>query len=104
MSSPPEDRLGPQIFLIVLAIVGFVALVGGVAHLDEPQRQPRPGPDRVVPAPPAPSLGLGLPRRPAAQELAGTRFTVQTNVRRIVPVSTAVPASNASCSSAVESI
>jgi len=37
MSSPNGDRYGPQIFLVLLALVGFVALVGGVSHL-EPAR------------------------------------------------------------------
>jgi len=47
--SAPSDRSGPQIFLVVLALVGFVALVGGVSHLDEPRGHPRlPVPTRTV--------------------------------------------------------
>jgi hypothetical protein len=38
----PHDRSGPQIFLVVLALVGFVALVGAVSHIDGPHRHPRP--------------------------------------------------------------
>ena len=49
--SSPDDRSGPQIFLILLALVGFVALVGGVSHLDEPNRsEPVPLPAPVVPS------------------------------------------------------
>ena len=91
----PRDRYGPQIFLVLLALVGFVALVGGVSHLDDTpgSRAPKPTP--------APSfLGQARP----GQALAGTRFTVQTKDFRITPVSTAVPSSKARCSSATESI
>jgi hypothetical protein len=49
--SSPHDRSGPQIFLVVLALVAFLALVGGVSHLDEPREQPHPPPPRrtVIP-------------------------------------------------------
>jgi hypothetical protein len=48
----PADRHGPQIFLVVLALVGFIALVGGVSHL-EPARHA--GPPAITPAPTAPT-------------------------------------------------
>jgi hypothetical protein len=61
MSSPRDDRYGPQIFLIVLALVGFVALVGGVSHLE-----PAPAPRRPAPHPTSSSLPLPGPTSPAA--------------------------------------
>jgi len=56
MSAPPADRSGPQIFLVLLALVGFVALVGGVAHLDPPGSRPGTPPrgPAHLPAPSAP--------------------------------------------------
>jgi len=63
MSSPNPDRYGPQIFLVLLALVGFLALVGGVSHLDD--GPPRPAPFvPEAPSSPAP-LGGGV-RAPAA--------------------------------------
>jgi hypothetical protein len=53
MSSPYADRSGPQVFLVLLALVAFVALVGGVSHL-EPARRAGPAPAR--PSVPEPSL------------------------------------------------
>lgn len=53
MSAPPEARSGPQLFLTVLALVGFLALVGGVANLEPTEEHPRP--DRFEPAPPPPA-------------------------------------------------
>jgi len=44
MSSPPAERSGPQIFLILLALAGFVALVGGVSHLEPAHASPTPAP------------------------------------------------------------
>src|SRR5215207_9181336 len=65
--SAPNDRQGPQIFLVLLALVGFLALVGGVSHLDERDGdEPPVRPEQIVPqsrALPAP-LGGGL-RAPA---------------------------------------
>jgi hypothetical protein len=62
MSSPPGDRSGPQIFLVLLALAGFIALVGGVSHIDEPpDRTPVPAP--VVPStPPLPGALAGASR------------------------------------------
>jgi hypothetical protein len=58
MSSPRVDRHGPQIFLIILALVGFVALVGGVAHIDWPHdANPRRQPVPTVPAEPGAAGG-----------------------------------------------
>jgi hypothetical protein len=63
MSSPNRDRYGPQIFLVLLALVGFIALVGGVSHLDT-ARDPRPAPRRVPTEPPV-SGSAGGESRPA---------------------------------------
>ena len=52
--SPPKDRYGPQIFLVLLALVGFVALVGGVSRLDD-TGPPRPGVGPTRPAPTSPA-------------------------------------------------
>ena len=41
MSTPPADRSGPQVFLVLLALVAFLALVGGVSHLDDPDPEYR---------------------------------------------------------------
>jgi hypothetical protein len=49
MSSSPADRSGPQVFLVLLALVGFIALVGGVSHLDDADG-PAPAPAPVVPS------------------------------------------------------
>lgn len=65
MPSPNTDRSGPQIFLVLLALAGFIALVGGVSHLDDTDRHPREQP--TVPSPPAlpgPPVAGGL-RAPA---------------------------------------
>jgi hypothetical protein len=62
MSSPDHDRSGPQIFLVLLALVGFIALVGGVSHLDDEDRQQRE--ERIVPeAPPGAAPLGGAPAR-----------------------------------------
>ena len=61
MSPPNLDRSGPQLFLVLLALAGFLALVGGVSHLDATEG-PQP-PSQVFPtAPttPAPPLTGGL--------------------------------------------
>jgi hypothetical protein len=58
MSSPSPDRYGPQIFLVLLALVGFLALVGGVSHLDDGPPQPQPFVPQA-PSSPAP-MGGGL--------------------------------------------
>jgi len=63
MSSPPADRSGPQIFLILLALVGFVALVGGVSDLDQ-GADPGPTP-RLRPTAPAVPGSAGDESRPA---------------------------------------
>ena len=52
MSSPHADRSGPQIFLILLALAGFIALVGGVSHL-EPAKDSGPGTPTPTTAPTA---------------------------------------------------
>ena len=81
MSAPhdrPSDRYGPQIFLVLLALVGFVALVGGVSHLDEPSAPTGPQPS-PVPTSPAPSS----PARPGA--LAGDAAPPPTTVATDVP-------------------
>ena len=57
MSSPNDDRFGPQIFLVLLALVGFIALVGGVSHLDDEHRQQRE--QQIVPDVPPASAPLG---------------------------------------------
>ena len=51
MPTPDRDRYGPQIFLVLLALVGFVALVGGVSRLDRPDRgrTPQPTPPATSP-------------------------------------------------------
>lgn len=68
MSSPRPDRSGPQIFLVLLALVGFVALVGGVARL-EPARGATPAP--VGPAVPgSPGGRSGPPPVAPSQEPA----------------------------------
>jgi hypothetical protein len=77
MSSSPSDRSGPQLFLVLLALVGFVALVGGVAHLEPahgiapaPSSTPLPtGSAPARPAPPSPTPGTGAPT--ATSELPG---------------------------------
>jgi len=51
MAAPSADRSGPQIFLVLLTLVGFIALVGGVSHL-EPRTDPAPGSPRQPPAAP----------------------------------------------------
>ena len=58
MPAPRDHRYdGPQIFLVLLALVGFVALVGGVSHLDAPGRGGRPPvPAPSGPVPSSPSL------------------------------------------------
>lgn len=71
MSSPPAERLGPQVFLILLALVGFIALVGGVSHL-EPEPGDRPAQERPAPprserfgtTPPLAPTGLPTPAPP----------------------------------------
>jgi len=71
--SSPADRSGPQIFLVLLALAAFLALVGGVSHLDDAEQ---PGPAPFVPqAPPFPApQGGGLeapgPDVPATPEAA----------------------------------
>lgn len=110
-----DRREGPEwvaIYLVGLLLVGFLVLVGAAGHggLGDPS----PVPDSVVPAPQRgtrPGLAPAGPARPGrgeetplAQPPWGTLFTVHTNSRRIRPVSTAVPLSNARWSSAVESI
>jgi hypothetical protein len=62
--SAPKDRYGPQIFLVLLALAGFLALVGGVSHIDPPTapRQPSPSPASPAPTSPVPSS----PARPGA--------------------------------------
>ncbi|HET6167797.1 MAG TPA: hypothetical protein VFE07_13285 [Marmoricola sp.] len=52
MSSPSADRSGPQVCLILLALVGFIALVGGVSHLDDTDHS---APERTPIAPTAPA-------------------------------------------------
>lgn len=83
MPAPP-DRYVPQIFLVVLALVGFVALVGGVSHL-EPAHAPGTPPVPTVPTVPPVAPGLpggkarpappattpAVPAEPAAGELPG---------------------------------
>jgi hypothetical protein len=63
MSSPNPERYGPQIFLVLLALVGFLALVGGVSHLDDHNPAPQPVFPQA-PTSPAP-LGGGLQAPPA---------------------------------------
>lgn len=46
-----NDRYGPQLFLVLLALAGFVALVGGISHLDDPTG---PGAPQPTPAPASP--------------------------------------------------
>jgi len=58
MPAPSEDRSGPQIFLVLLTLVGFIALVGGVSHL-EPRTDPAPGSPRRTPTAPAVPGGGG---------------------------------------------
>jgi hypothetical protein len=83
MSSPNHDRCGPQIFLVVLALVSFIALVGSVSHLD-PSDDSRPHRQPAMPvepsAPPVLRGGLQAPAVPpspspappaAAAELPG---------------------------------
>ena len=75
MSASSRDRSGPQIFLVVLALVGFVALVGGVSHLDEPRGRPQPTPPArtVVPGSAGESRAApALPVPPPAEEGAPT--------------------------------
>jgi hypothetical protein len=56
MPEPRPDRSGPQIFLVLLALAGFIALVGGVSHLDGLDNPARPDRDLPVPSPaPAPA-------------------------------------------------
>ncbi len=84
--SSPRDHSGPQIFLVVLALIGFVALVGGVSHLDEPREQPTPPaptqtavpgaagesrPPPVAPLTPAPSVPVPAATDPAHRQLPG---------------------------------
>ncbi|MGY2875537.1 hypothetical protein ACVW00_002727 [Marmoricola sp. URHA0025 HA25] len=64
MSVPNGDRQGPQIFLVLLALVGFLALVGGVSHLDD-GGHPRGEVVPHAPVLPAPPVAGGL-RAPAA--------------------------------------
>jgi hypothetical protein len=64
MSSPNQDRSGPQIFLVVLALAGFLGLVGGVSHLDRPDRADQRR-EQFLPPAPVPPAGGGL-RAPAA--------------------------------------
>lgn len=65
MSSPPAERLGPQIFLILLALVGFIALVGGVSHL-EPTSGDRPAPTERPAPPRSERFGMAPPGAPDA--------------------------------------
>lgn len=68
MSTPPTDRSGPQIFLVLLVLAGFIALVGGVSGIDAPDHRPRPADHVNLPAPPPspPAIGGGH-KAPAAQ-------------------------------------
>jgi hypothetical protein len=88
MSAPHDDRSGPQIFLVLLALLAFVALVGGVSHLEPPGggrggSEPR-GLPTVPPTPHVAGAGRLVPAAPAAPELpgggrrvlAGNRFLV----------------------------
>jgi hypothetical protein len=54
MPTPDHDRYGPQIFLVLLALAGFIALVGGVSRLDPPRdgRTPEPTPPATSPTAP----------------------------------------------------
>jgi hypothetical protein len=64
MSSPPADRHGPHLFLVLLALAAFVALVGGTAHLEPARASGEPA--RVAaPAAPARSDGAVGDARPA---------------------------------------
>lgn len=78
MSSPHGDRSGPQIFLVLLALVAFVALVGGVSRLEASAdgRHPVPAPTapvvpeeagagRADPALPDPAAPTSAPTSPS---------------------------------------
>jgi hypothetical protein len=83
--SSPKDRYGPQIFLVLLALVGFVALVGGVSHLDgpgAPGSSPVPSPVPTSPAPTSPA-GTGAVAGEAAPPASSPTGTVTA-----IPVNT----------------
>jgi hypothetical protein len=70
MSTPTQDRSGPQIFLVLLALVGFIALVGGVSHLDDGGGQQRE--QQIVPEAPPAGAPLGGGARAPAKAVAPT--------------------------------
>jgi hypothetical protein len=74
--SSPKDRYGPQIFLVLLALVGFVALVGGVSHLggSDGPGAPTPSPAPTSPAPTSPA-GSGAVAGDAAPPASPTTST-----------------------------
>jgi hypothetical protein len=76
MSSPNDDHYGPQIFLVLLTLVAFIALVGGVSHLEpagDAGRRATPPTEPAVPD----SAGSGR-RDPSVPQPAQPEPTVTT--------------------------
>jgi hypothetical protein len=75
MSPSPAERSGPQVFLILLALAGFIALVGGVSHL-EPADDSRPAVPQAPPTSPVVPGGVAGESRPAPLSPSGPDATV----------------------------
>jgi hypothetical protein len=78
MPPPPADRHGPHVFLVMLALAGFVALVGGVAHL-EPAHASLAAPLPTAPTSPAQPGGLAGDARPAPAATTPTTASTVTD-------------------------